>query len=147
LLNLVKLRVAAFAALTALACIGFSPAALADSGSVRLSVAKGGWFIGGNAGNGVLVFHGRRYPLAVGGIDFGFVFGGSVTDLVGRVINIRSPYDVAGTYVAAGAGAAIGLGARAIRLRNEKGAILQLSGRQAGLMLNADLSGLAISVR
>jgi hypothetical protein len=34
-----------------------------------------------------------------------------------------------------------------IVLTNEKGAALQLSGRQAGLMLNADLSGLAISMR
>ena len=48
---------------------------------------------------------------------------------------------------AGGAGAAIGVGARAIVLTNEKGAVLQLSGRQTGLMLNADLSGLAISLR
>jgi hypothetical protein len=32
-------------------------------------------------------------------------------------------------------------------MRNEKGAILQLSGKQTGLMLNADLSGMAISLR
>ena len=32
-------------------------------------------------------------------------------------------------------------------LTNEKIAILQLSGRQTGLMLNADLSGRAISLR
>ena len=34
---------------------------------------------------------------------------------------------------------------RGIVLTNEKGAILELSGRQTGLMVNADLSGLAIS--
>jgi len=32
-------------------------------------------------------------------------------------------------------------------LRNEKGATLELSGRQVGLQINADLSGLAISMR
>ena len=38
-------------------------------------------------------------------------------------------------------------GARAIVLKNQKGAILELSGRQTGLMANADLSGLAISLK
>ena len=37
--------------------------------------------------------------------------------------------------------------ARAIVLRNQKGAVLRLSGRQVGLIANADLSGLAISLR
>lgn len=77
----------------------------------------------------------------------GRVFGASQTNLSGRVSNIRRPSDVAGVYGAAGAGAAVGSGVRAIVLRNEKGAVLELSGRQTGLMLNADLSGLAISLR
>jgi hypothetical protein len=32
-------------------------------------------------------------------------------------------------------------------LQNEKGAVLTLSGRQIGLMANADLSGMAITLR
>jgi hypothetical protein len=32
-------------------------------------------------------------------------------------------------------------------LRNEKGAVLELSGRQVGLQVNAALSGLSVSVR
>jgi hypothetical protein len=32
-------------------------------------------------------------------------------------------------------------------LQNEKGAVLRLSGRQVGLIANADFSGLAISLR
>jgi hypothetical protein len=126
---------------------GISSAAHADSGFVRISVVKGGWFIGAHGGWGVLVFHGRRYPLSVGGLDAGLVFGLSQTTLVGRVINIRSPLDVTGVYGAAGAGAAVAIGARVITLSNEKGAILQLSGPQIGLIANLDLSGLAISMR
>jgi hypothetical protein len=132
--------------LTAVAGLSMSPA-LADSGTVQISVIKGGWFIGASGGNGTLTFHGKRYPLSIGGIDAGLVFGASETNLSGRVTNIRRPSDVAGVYGAAGAGAAIGTGARAITLRNEKGAVLQLQGRQTGLMVNADLSGLAISLR
>jgi hypothetical protein len=66
---------------------------------------------------------------------------------VGTVSNIRRASDVAGVYGAVGAGGAVGVGVRAITLRNEKGAVLSLSGRQRGLMVNLDLSGLAISLR
>ena len=68
-------------------------------------------------------------------------------DAVGPVSHIRRPSDVAGVYGAAGAGAAVGSGPRAIVLTNEKGAVLRLQGRQVGLMFNADLSGLAITLK
>ncbi|MSP46636.1 MAG: hypothetical protein EXQ83_12470 [Xanthobacteraceae bacterium] len=129
------------------ACAGVSSAAYADSGSVTLTIYKGGWIIGGSAGGGTLNFRGKRYGLSAGGIDYGLVFGGSKTVLQGRVSNINRPSDVAGVYGAAGAGLAIGRGARAIVLTNQKGAVLELSGRQVGLMANADLSGLAITLK
>jgi hypothetical protein len=134
-------------ALVALAGASASSGASADTGTIRMSVVKGGWFIGASGGNGMLNFQGRRYPLSIGGLSYGLVFGASQTELVGRVTNIRSPGDVAGVYGAAGAGLAIGGGARAIVLRNEKGATLTLSGRQVGLMANADLSGMAITLQ
>jgi hypothetical protein len=121
--------------------------AQADSGSIVLTVYKGGWIIGGSGGHGTLTFRGRRYPLSVGGIDYGLVFGGSKTILRGRARNISRASDVAGVYAAAGAGLAVGGGARAIVLTNQKGAVLELSGRQVGLMANADLSGLAITMK
>jgi hypothetical protein len=95
----------------------------------------------------MLIFHGRRYPLSIGGLSAGLVFGASETRLYGCVSNIRRPSDVVGVYGGAGAGAALVVGAGAIMLRNEKGAVLRLSGRQVGLIANADLSGLAISLR
>ena len=121
--------------------------ARADEGFVTLTIWKAGWIIGGSGGGGWLNFHGRNYPLSTGGLDYGLVFGGSRTVLRGRVHNIWRPSDVAGVYAAAGAGLAIGGGARAIVLTNQKGAVLELSGRQVGLMANADLSGLAITMR
>lgn len=126
--------------------LGVAPT-LADSGSIRLTIVKGGWFLGAHGGSGVLVFHGRRYPLSVGGIDAGLVFGLSKTDFHGRVTHIRTASDVAGVYGAGGAGAAVVVGARVIVLTNEKGAVLELQGRQIGLIANLDLSGLVISLR
>jgi hypothetical protein len=121
--------------------------AYADSGTITLTIYKGGWFIGGEGGGGTLTFHGRRYPLSVGGASIGLVFGGSKTVLHGTVSHIHRPSDVAGVYGAGGAGAALGGGVRAIVLTNPKGAVLQLAGHQVGLMANADLSGLAISMK
>ena len=136
----------ALLALIALFSLGLQ-SAHADAGGIRLVVYKGGWFIGGSAGHGNLNFYGRNYSLDVGGIDYGFLFGGSRTVLWGTVSNIWSPSDVAGVYGAAGAGLAVGVGGRGIVLVNQKGAILRLSGQQIGLMANIDLSGLAIIVR
>ena len=143
-----KTRSAVRAALIALvALVGSSAASQADSGSIRLTIYKAGWIIGGSGGSGVLEFHGRDYALSTGGIDYGLVFGGSKTVLYGRVKNIQRPSDIEGVYAAAGAGLAVGGGARAIILRNQKGAVLELTGRQVGLMANLDLSGLAITLK
>jgi hypothetical protein len=126
---------------------GLATAAYADSGSIRFNVLKAGFVVGGSGGSGTLVFHGRRYPLSIGGVSYGFTFGASATDFVGTVSNIRRPSDVNGVYGAAGAGAALGRGAGAIVMTNQNGAVLTLSGRQAGLIVAADLNGLVISLR
>jgi len=141
-----KLR-ATLVALFTLASASVSSVAHADFGTIWIEELKGGWFFGGSLGRGTLLFHGRSYPLSIGGLSVGLVFGGSVTRLYGQVSNIWRPSDVAGVYGAAGAGAAVLVGARAIVLRNQKGAVLRLYGRQIGLIANADLSGLAISLR
>jgi hypothetical protein len=137
------------AALTALTVTGavLATAAYADEGRIRFNVVKAGLVVGGSAGGGTLVFHGRSYSLAIGGVSYGFTFGASSTDFVGTVSNIVRPSDVAGVYGAAGAGAAVGAGAGAIVLTNQKGAILTLAGRQAGLIVAADLNGLIITVQ
>src|SRR5262245_128303 len=131
-------------ALVALA--GLSSPSLADGGTVRLTIYKAGWIIGGSGGSGTLFFRGRAYRLSTGGLDYGLVFGGSKTVLHGRVRHINRPSDVAGVYGAAGAGIAVGRGTRASVLADQKGAVLELSGSQVGLLANADLSGLAITL-
>jgi len=133
-------------ALAAMLAAGVSQAR-ADDGLVRISFIKAGWVIGGSVGNGTLTFHGRTYPLSVGGMSYGFTFGGSQTNLVGRVSNIYRPSDIEGVYGAGSAGAAVIRGAQAIVLTNQKGAVLHLSGSQTGLIVNLDLSGMALTLR
>jgi len=131
----------------AVAAVAQSSGARADSGTISFKVLKGGWVIGASGGSGTLTFQGKHYPISIGGISAGFVFGASETYFHGTVSHINSASDVTGVYGAAGAGAAIGAGAQAIVLTNEKGAVLSLTGHQVGLQVNADLSGLSISVR
>ena len=133
--------------LIAMVGAGVPSATFADGGVIRFSVFKAGWFLGGSGGTGVLTFHGRQYPVSIGGLSAGLVFGAAETHFVGTVRNIFHPADVAGVYGAAGAGAAVVAGAGAIVLSNEKGAVLSLTGRQVGLIANVDLSGMAISLR
>jgi hypothetical protein len=132
--------------LMAVAGASLSSAAHADSGVVRITLVKAGWFIGGSGGTGTLTFHGHVYPLSIGGLSAGLVFGASGTHFVGTVRHIYSPADVAGVYGAANAGAAIAFGAGATVLANEKGAVLHLTGREIGLIADLDLSGMAISL-
>lgn len=132
--------------LLAIFCASVSSPSYADGGSIRFKVLKAGWFIGGSGGRGTLIFHGRPYPLTIGGLSAGLVFGASGMDFAGTVTNIFRPSDVAGVYGAAGAGAALVAGGGVIVLTNEKGAVLHLSGRQVGLIANLDLSGLAITI-
>jgi len=128
------------AALIALTVTGAGlTATYADSGSIRFNVIKAGFVVGGSGGSG--------YPLAIGGVSYGFTFGASSTDFVGTVTNIRRPSDVNGVYGAAGAGVAVGPGAGGIVLTNQNGAVLTLAGRQAGLIVAADLNGLVITLR
>lgn len=135
-------------ALAAVAGVGLATApAHADTCGISFRVFKAGWFIGGSGGSGTMTCHGRSYPISIGGISAGLVFGGSKTWFRGTVTNVYRPSDVAGVYGAAGAGGAFGPGAQVMVLRNEKGATLRISGKQVGAQINADLSGLAITLR
>jgi len=141
-----KLRIGLFG-LAALVAVSITSAARADSGSISFNVVKAGFVVGGSAGSGTLNFHGKRYPISIGGLSYGFTFGASDTHFRGTVTHIRRPGDVAGVYAAAGGGAAAVRGAQAIVLQNANGATLTLSGRSAGLIVAADLNGMAISLR
>lgn len=142
-----KLR-AGLVALFAVASLGLaSTAAMADSGTVQITILKGGFFVGASAGSGTLHFHGRSYALDIGGVGAGLVFGAAKAYLSGTVSHINSASDIAGVYAAVGAGAAGVTGPGAIVLKNEKGALLELHGQQQGLMVNADLSGMAVSLK
>lgn len=139
-------RIAVFAAAVAMAA-SLTTAALAEDGTVRLKFFKAGWFVGAQGGSGILSFRDQIHALNIGGVSAGLTFGGSMTDLVGTVRNLRNPYDINGVYTAIGAGIAIGGGARAIQMQNANGVVLELKGEQIGLQADLDLSGMSITIK
>lgn len=143
----VSRRVSLFAAL---ACVVTALSALpahAEDGTVRLKFFKAGWFVGAQAGSGILSFRDQIHALSLGGLSAGLTFGGSMTDLVGEVRNLRNAYDINGVYTAIGAGIAVGGGARAIQMQNANGVVLVLKGEQIGLQADLDLSGMTITIK
>ena len=118
----------------------------ADTGSVRITASKAGFIVGVGGGSGTLTFHGKTYPLSVGGISVGTI-GIAKVELVGRAYRMNSPSDIAGTYSAVSASVAVAGGAKTARLQNSKGVILELRGRQVGFEASLDLSGVEISLR
>ena len=124
-----------------------SSAAQAETCSIAFTVIKAGFVVGGQGGSGVMRCGGHSYRFSVGGLSYGFMIGASETRFAGTATFRGSPRSVAGVYGAGGAGATIGRGAQAMVLANQSGAVLALTGRQRGLQINADLTGLALSMQ
>ena len=118
----------------------------AETGSIRLNIGKAGFIIGIGGGSGTLRFRGRDYPVSVGGISVGTI-GVSGADLVGRVYNLRSAADIAGTYTAVSGGVAVAGGAKIARLQNANGVVMELQGAQVGLEVSFSLSGMTVALR
>jgi len=136
------------AVLTAAVMLAGAPSlSHADTGSVSITITKAGFIVGAGGGGGTLRFQGKSYPLRIGGVSVGATIGASKTELIGQAYNMRIPSDIAGTYTAVGAGAAVAGGAGAVRLQNSKGVILELKGRKIGLEFSVSLSGMEISLR
>jgi hypothetical protein len=129
-----------------IALMGASTKSFAQTGHVRLHIVKAGFIVGVGGGSGTLTFEGRTYRLNVGGIGIGSL-GIAGVDLVGTASNLHRASDIAGTYGAAGGGAAFVAGAQAVTLQNERGVVLRLAGPQVGFQVSLGLAGMTLSMR
>ena len=129
------------AAALALACVlAWMPAAAkAATGSIRITITRTQFIVGG--GDGTLHFQGARYRLRVGGVSLG-PFGATRVDLVGRAYNLQNAANIHGIYSTIPETGRPGT----FRLQNWQGVVLELRGRR-GAKPPVDLSGLQISLR
>ena len=134
--------------LALVAALSFTAPASAQtpSGTIEFKVFKVGFIVGTGGGRGTLHYQGQSYPLNVGGISLGLTIGVSSADLVGEVYNLTNPADIQGTYSSASASVAIAGGGMTASLKNSRGVVLKVRGKQIGLELSLDLGGLSINL-
>lgn len=108
----------------------------------RSSIGAG---IGISWGKGLLSFEGNAYPFSVKGLSVGDL-GAAKILAEGRVENLESLRDFAGTYVAVEAGATAGKGGSAITMRNEHGVTITLAAQREGLGLTLGAQGFSVEL-
>ena len=123
------------------------PAPEQKPAEIHITFVNAGFVVGVTGGSGTLVYQGKRYPLKIGGVSLGATFGASKARLSGTVQNLNNVSDISGTYGATEAGYAVVSGRKTVRLKNSKGVMLVLRGRQVGLEVQLDLSGMQISLK
>ena len=122
-------------------------AVAAPDGTIDLTLYKAGFIVGGSGGSGTLKFKGKQYPVDIGGVSLGATIGASMAELVGEVYNLKQPSDIEGAYSAVQAGVAVVGGGKVAELKNSKGVVLKVQGKQVGLELALDLSGMQVSLK
>ncbi len=126
----------------------FAPAnAAAADATISLDIFKAGFIVGGSGGSGTLTYKGRSYPVTIGGVSLGATIGASKARLVGKVHNLKRVGDIEGTYTATGAGYAVAGGERVADLKNSNGVELKVKGKQIGLEVSLDLSGMEVKLK
>jgi hypothetical protein len=102
--------------------------------------------IGARFGEGTLLVAGQEHPFTVKGLTVGDL-GISRISASGGVENLGDVSDFEGHYVAVEAGAAAGVGASALTMRNEKGVVLTLNSDVKGVQLTLGAQGLNVELR
>jgi hypothetical protein len=118
----------------------------ADTGTVRILFGSAGVIAGVGNGKGTLTFHGKTYPFEISGASFGATLALTVSEYEGRVLNLRTPGDLAGNYLAVGAGGAIVGRMGVARLRNARGVIMVVRGPKLGAGLSVGLARVTITM-
>jgi hypothetical protein len=118
----------------------------ADTGTVRVVFGTAGVVVGVSSGKGTLTFHGKTYPFEVSGASFGAMLALTVSEVEGRALNLRTPGDLAGNYIAVGAGGAFVGGMGVARLRNANGVVLIVRGPKLGAGLSINLARVTITM-
>jgi hypothetical protein len=119
----------------------------ADTGALRVVFGKAGLVAAVGSGEGVLTFHDKRYAFLVVGASIGATLAASTNVLYGTARNLSTPSDLAGTYTGVGGGAAVAAGVSGVRLRNEKGVVLELRGAKLGVEVSANLAVITITMK
>jgi len=121
------------------------PVTAAPPAFVELQRSSIGAGIGISWGHGTLSFEGNSYAFSVKGLSVGDI-GAAKILAEGRVENMESLADFAGTYVALEAGASAGKGGSTLTMINEHGVTINLASTREGFGLTLGAQGFAIAL-
>jgi len=144
--NRILLSLAMAAVLLVAVTPGGAAQPLYPMGSVSIDLTSVAAGIGASWGSGTLRFEGKVYPFKVSGLTVGDV-GISTINAVGNVYNLKSASDIAGNYVAAGAGLTLAGGVGGVTMRNQRGVLINLYTVQQGVQLTIGPQGFSIDLR
>lgn len=102
--------------------------------------------VGYTWGEGVLTFHGHRYPFTVKGVDVAAV-GYSTVVGHGRVYNLHRVSDFTGTYAASTGEATLGNGLSGQVLINGTGVQLRIDNVTKGARLSGSADGIQLTLK
>ena len=134
------------AASCSLALAGSAAADDVLTGKVQIESTSIALGIGVTWGDGVLTYEGQEYHFSVDGLSVVDLGVSSVT-ATGEVYNLYNLSDFSGNYVAGQAGAAIGGGAAASRMKNQNGVVISLTPTQTGAKLTLAAEGVQINLK
>jgi hypothetical protein len=106
------------------------------------SVAAG---VGFTWESGSLIFHGKKYPVSVTGIDVADV-GATKVSATGKIYNLKKLEDFDGTFASLGAGAALGGGVDTASMKNQNGVQVDLNSTTEGAKLTFAAGGVSMKV-
>ena len=115
--------------------------------TIEISNWRVGFVVGYGGGSGKLHYQGKSYPLTIKGLRVGAAAGIAKANLTGDVYNLTKPEDIEGDYSAGAAAAAVVMGGKVWSLENAKGVIIKVKGKEKGLELALDLSGMTVKLQ
>jgi hypothetical protein len=119
------------------------------SGLVTLNMKSVALGVGTTQGNGILNYQGKTYPFSISGLSLVDVGISNFTG-AGKVYDLKSPQDLAGTYGASQATFAIAGGASAMSMKNDNGVsivILKNDGQESGTQLSIGPAGMKVTMK
>ncbi|MGZ8496027.1 MAG: hypothetical protein ACXWWP_09030, partial [Candidatus Binatia bacterium] len=119
------------------------------SGLVTLNMKSVAVGVGSTQGDGVLNFQGKSYPFSISGLSLVDVGISNFTG-AGKVYDLKSPTDIAGTYAASQSTFAIAGGETAMSMKNDRGVtivVLKNEGQKSGTQLSMGPAGMKITMK
>jgi hypothetical protein len=145
--SILKTTFLLFGLLAAMGLQASTPPAEKPTAKIHFEIYKAGFVVGISGGSGTLTVNGRDYPISIGGVSLGATIGASKAEFTGDVQHLSVAEDIEGIYSGAQAGAAAAGGAKITKLKNSKGVVLVVSGKQVGLEFSLDLNGMQIKLK